>query len=596
MIIGLDLGTNNIVLSYFDPKDSHGKLKTLTKPIPSVVSLVDNTIIIGDEALKDPNSHRNLKRRLSNNPKLLSIYTSLLIKIKEIIDEQIKEDYKVVATVPAYFSESDKEITKHAIISSGLPLLRLLPEPTAAGIAYGYFHHTIEEVILVFDMGAGTTDLTLMRKSSDTLNENFYEVISIMGDVKFGGEDITKILSNEYKIEDAEIKKILLSNNDIEELSQKKYFEMLDTKYTDKINFLFDKILFDGKITKKEVDQIILVGGSTKNPFIRKTVENYFQKDLKFLIDPDTAVSFGSCIYGNSIQNKTNNVILVDRLALSIGVEVEDGKYAKLIEKGSIIPIKKESFFTTQEDNQEFIIINIYQGEHHYIKDNCLLGSFRIEIEPRNKCLPKIAVSAEIDPDGILIISAKDGKNEEYLKIHTIRNNNVEKFATILPQEIYEEEFEMLYGLYCGIKQQIMFQLTENIYLKLDKDIRMTNVEFMNEIDTKIELFKNNFSRLFKGSNITNYKIENMEENIIEIKDILSTLKNKYSEYLTNYELENTKTDWKKKLETLVTTLENYKLSEEIEQHIYANIEKIIELDNINCEVYFSEINDILDL
>lgn len=596
MIIGLDLGTNNIVLSYFDPKDSHGKLKTLTKPIPSVVSLVDNTIIIGDEALKDPNSHRNLKRRLSNNPKLLSIYTSLLIKIKEIIDEQIKEEYKVVATVPAYFSESDKEITKHAIISSGLPLLRLLPEPTAAGIAYGYFHHTIEEVILVFDMGAGTTDLTLMRKSSDTLNENFYEVISIMGDVKFGGEDITRILSNEYKIEDAEIKKILLSDNDIEELSQKKYFEMLDTKYTDKINFLFDKILFDGNITKKEVDQIILVGGSTKNPFIRKTVENYFQKDLKFLIDPDTAVSFGACIYGNSIQNKTNNVVLVDRLALSIGVEVEDGKYAKLIEKGSIIPVKKESFFTTQEDNQEFIIINIYQGEHHYIKDNCLLGSFRIEIEPRNKCVPKIAVSAEIDPDGILIISAIDGKNEEYLKIHTIRNNNVEKFATILPQEIYEEEFEMLYELYNGIKQQIMFQLTENIYLKLDKDIRITNVEFMNEIDTRIELFKNNFSRLFKGSNTMNCKIENMEENIIEIKDILSILKNKYSEYLTNYELENTKTDWKKKLETLVTTLENYKLSEEIEQHIYANIEKIIELDNINCEVYFSEINDILDL
>ena len=596
IIIGLDLGTNNIVLSYLDNKNSKSELSIITKPIPSVVSLIDNKIVIGEDALKDPNSHRNLKRRLSNNPKLLSIYTSLLIKIKEIIDEHIKKEYKVVVTVPAYFSESDKEITKHAILSSGLPLLRLLAEPTAAGITYGYFHHTVEEVILVFDMGAGTTDLTLMRKSSESANDNFYEVISIIGDVKFGGEDITKILSTEYKIEDAENKKILLSSNDIKELTQKKYFEMLDIKYTDKINFLFDKILFDGKIDKKEVNQIILVGGSTKNPFIRRTVENYFQKDLNFLIDPDTAVSFGACIYGNSLQNKTNNVVLVDKLALSIGVEVEDGKYAKLIERGSIIPIKKESFFTTQEDNQEFIIINIYQGEHHYIKDNYLLGSFKIEIEPRKKCVPKISVSAEIDPDGILIISAKDGKNEDYLKIHTVRNNDIIKFGTILPQELYEEEFEMLYGLYNSIKQQIMFQLTENIYLKIDKDVRLENITFVNEIDNKIELFKYNFNRIFKILSENEINIEKMEENIIEIKNIIDILKNKFSDYLTNYELENTKIDWKKKIETLVQTLDEYNLSKELEDRIYFLIEQIIELDNINTDIYFTEINDILNI
>lgn len=589
MIIGIDLGTNNTVLSYY----KNGHLHLLCNAIPSIVCVEDNNIKIGEDALV-LNHHKNLKRKLTNNPKIVFLYQAFLTKIKEIIEIHIKEEYQVIVTVPAYFSETDKDITKRAIISSGLPLLRLLPEPTAAGIAYGYFHHTTEEVILVFDMGAGTTDLTLMRKSSET-NENFYEVISIMGDVKFGGEDITNVLSYEYNIKDAEKKKILLSDNNIDELSQKKYFEILDTKYTDKINFLFDKILFDGKITKKEVDQIILVGGSTKNPFIRKTVENYFQKDLKFLIDPDTAVSFGACIYGNSIQNKTNNVVLVDRLALSIGVEVEDGKYAKLIEKGSIIPVKKESFFTTQEDNQKFIIIKIYQGEHHYIKDNCFLGSFKIEIEPRNKCVPKIAVSAEIDPDGILIISAKDGNKEDSLKIHTVRNNDIEKFATILPQEIYEEEFELLYGLYCGMKQQIMFQLTENIYLKLDKNIKVTNIEHMNIVENRVDVFKHNFPRLFEKLGKT-INVQHMEENIIEIKDILDILRHKYSEYLTNYELENTKTDWKKKLETLVDTLESYNLSEESEQQIYVIIDKIIELDNINCEMYFNEINDIMGI
>jgi len=591
MLIGIDLGTNNTVLSYY----KNGHLHLINKAIPSIVYVEDNIIKIGEDALL-LNHHKNLKRKLTNNPKILYLYQAYLTKIKEIIDNFLnQEEYQVIVTVPAYFSEIDKDITKKAILSSGLPLLRLLAEPTAAAITYGYFHHTTEEVILVFDMGAGTTDLTLLRKSLDNVNENFYEVMSIMGDVKFGGEDITNVLSIEYHIEDAENKKILLSDNDIKELSQKKYFEMLDIKYTEKINFLLDKILFDGDINKKDVNQIILVGGSTKNPFIRKTIENYFQKDLKFLIDPDTAVSFGACIYGNSLQNKTNNVVLVDRLALSFGVEIEDGKYAKLIEKGSIIPIKKESFFTTQEDDQDYIIINIYQGEHHYIKDNYFCGSFKIQIEPRKKCVPKILVSAEINPDGILIISAKDGKNEDCLKIHTIRNNNIEKFSTILPQELYEEEFEMLYGLYSSIKQQIIFQLKENIYLKIDKNIRTQNILFIDEIDEKVERFKYNYNRLFKLSDGEN-NIEKMGENIIEIKDIIHILKSKFVDYLTNYELENTKTDWKKKIEMLINTLDTYNISEETEERVLKLIEQIVELDNINCDLYFTEINDLLGI
>jgi molecular chaperone DnaK (HSP70) len=593
MIIGIDLGTNNIVLSYFDSR-SNNKLNIIGKPIPSVVSLIDNNIIIGEEAKKYPECHYNLKRRLSNNPKLISIYTSLLIKIKEIIDDFTKnEEYNVIVTVPAYFSESDKEVTKRAILGAGLPLLRLLSEPTAAGIAYGYFHYTTEEVILVFDMGAGTTDLTLMRKSSED-KDNFYEVLSIMGDVKFGGEDITQVLEREYNIKDAENKKILLSDGDINEMTQKKYFDILDIKYTENINKLFDKILNDGNINKKSVDQIILVGGSTKNPFIRKTVENYFQKDLKFLIDPDTAVSFGATIFGNSLISNTNNVVLVDRLALSIGLEVDDGKYAKLIEKGSIIPTKRESFFTTQEDNQEYILINIYQGEHHYVKDNYLCGSFKIMIEPRPKCTPKINVVAEVTPDGILVVSAKEGKNEDSLKIHTTRNNNIEKYGTILPYELYEEEFEMLYGMYCGMKQQILFQLTENIYLKMDKELRMKRLEFFNENDSIVETFTVNFNRLFGNDiNIIN-DIRKMEENIIEMKEIIQRLKNNFSDYLTNYELENTKTDWKKKLESLVDNLDKFKLSEEKEEKIINIIETIITLDNINCNDYFTEIDEIL--
>jgi hypothetical protein len=145
------------------------------------------------------------------------------------------------------------------------------------------------------------------------------------------------------------------------------------------------------------------------------------------------------------------------------------------------------------------------------------------------------------------------------------------------------------------MKQQIMFQLTENIYLKLDKNIKVTNIEHMNIVENRVDVFKHNFPRLFEKLGKT-INVQHMEENIIEIKDILDILRHKYSEYLTNYELENTKTDWKKKLETLVDTLESYNLSEESEQQIYVIIDKIIELDNINCEMYFNEINDIMGI
>jgi len=593
-IIGIDLGTNNTVLSYYE----NGHLHVINKPIPSIISIEDNIITIGEDALK-LNHHSNLKRNLSNNNKLLFLYQSFLTKIKEIIENFLaligsidKLEYQVVVTVPAYFSEADKDITKRAIIGSGLPLLRLLAEPTAAGIAYGHFFHTLDEVILVFDMGAGTTDLTLMRKSLDEKN-NFYEVISIMGDVKFGGLDITNLLAKKLPLlTNPEEAKINLSSGDISEITQKNFFSILEETYLEKINNLFDTILKDGNISKKEIDQVILIGGSTKSPFIQQTVSNYFQKDLDHLINPDTAVSFGATIYGNSLVAKDNTVVLVDRLPMSIGIEVEEGKYAILIEKSTIVPTKKESYFTTQEDNQEYVEVKIYQGEHKYVKNNCLMGLFTVKLkELRPKAQVKINVTAEINPDGVLIVTAKDPhNNKNYLEIQTSRNDNIEQYSTILPHELYEEEYDMYNKLYNNLKQQILFQLEENIYLKIDSDIKTNQLKSFYEKDDVITKLLTTYE--------TTKDILILKENSIEIKKICLIIEEEFSEYLKNYTIDQLDNDsnnnWMNKIEELINNINTYNLTENQENKILETFENIISLDNKDCDLLYLTISEIL--
>jgi molecular chaperone DnaK (HSP70) len=257
------------------------------------------------------------------------------------------------------------------------------------------------------------------------------------------------------------------------------------------------------------------------------------------------------------------------------------------------VPIKKESFFTTQEDDQPYISINVYQGEHHYVKDNCLIGSFQVMIEPRPKCTPKILVNAEINPDGILKITAKDGSNQDTLQIKTTRDDDITRYSTIMPNELFEEEFELLNNMFNGMKSQILFQLTENIYLNIESKLKERQLNLFNSLDEKVEGYKENFPRLFGDMKKEN-NLRQMEENIIDMKKIIELINNEFSDYLSNYELENTKVDWNKKIETILENMDKYKLTEEQNSRVLELSEAIIEADNINCEEMFSEINQIL--
>jgi molecular chaperone DnaK (HSP70) len=219
-------------------------------------------------------------------------------------------------------------------------------------------------------------------------------------------------------------------------------------------------------------------------------------------------------------------------------------------------------------------------------------------IEPRPKCTPKIYVLAEINPDGILVVTAKDGSNQESLHIQTSRNNsmNASQYMTIMPNEIYEEEFELLYNLYRGLRQQILFCLEENIYLKIEDTIKKTQLELLMNYDNIIDKYKLDFPRLYGEDINMLYNLNLMEKNIIDIKKILENINEEFKDYLINYELDTyeNKINWKKKLETIVENIEKYNLSEEQETNIYILIENIISKNNENCESYFTKLDELL--
>jgi len=463
-VIGIDLGTSNSGAAFLEA----GKPRIIPsaegaslygKAFPSVVAFTrDGQVLVGEPAKRQAVSNPEgtvmaAKRKMGTNhkyeiygreytPQQISAY--ILQKIKRDAEEFIGEKVeKVVITVPAYFDDDQRQATKDAGKIAGLDVVRIVNEPTAASLAYGLDKKHSDEKILVFDLGGGTLDVTIME-----FGDGVFEVKSTSGDTQLGGTDmdavlmkhIIKKIKHEYNLdleddntamqrirEAAEKAKIELSTV-VETDIQLPYLAVADSgpvNFSMRItraeleNLVFDIIekckkpveqaLRDAKLTRKDVSKVILVGGPTRMPVVQKFIESFIEKKPERGVDPMECVAQGAAIQGGVLSGEVKDVLLLDVTPLTLGIETLGGIRTHLIERNTTIPTKKTQIFSTAADNQPGVEINVLQGEREMAADNKSLGRFMLTgIPPAPRGIPQIEVVFDIDANGILNVSAKD--------------------------------------------------------------------------------------------------------------------------------------------------------------------------------------------
>ncbi|MBR8462026.1 molecular chaperone DnaK [Campylobacter sp. faydin G-105] len=481
-VIGIDLGTTNSCVSVYERGESkvipnkEGKNTT-----PSVVAFTDKgEVLVGDvakrQAVTNPEktiySIKRIMGLMSNEKNAQEakarlpyhvvdrngacaveiagkVYTpqeisaKILMKLKEDAEAYLGEKVlDAVITVPAYFNDSQRKATKEAGTIAGLNVLRIINEPTAAALAYGLDKKEAEK-ILVYDLGGGTFDVTVLETGDSVV-----EVLSTGGNAFLGGDDFDNLvidwLANEFKTETGiDLKKDVMASQRLKEAAENAKKELSSAQETS-INLPFitadatgpkhlvktltrakfegmidglvaetiakiNEVVKEAGLSKDDVKEIVMVGGSTRVPLVQEEVKKAFGKELNKSVNPDEVVAIGAAIQGAVIKGDVKDVLLLDVTPLSLGIETLGGVMTKIIEKGTTIPVKKNQVFSTAEDNQNAVTIHVLQGEREFARDNKSLGQFNLEgipVAPRG--VPQIEVEFDIDANGILTVSAKD--------------------------------------------------------------------------------------------------------------------------------------------------------------------------------------------
>ena len=463
-IIGIDLGTTNSCVAVLEA----GQPKVIPNPeggrtTPSVVSFKKGEKIVGDsakrQAITNPNTVSSVKRLMGSSKKVElegkkytpeEVSAMILSYMKDYAEDYLGEKVtKAVITVPAYFNDAQRQATKNAGKIAGLEVERIINEPTAAALSYGLDKEGLH-TILVYDLGGGTFDVSILE-----IGDGVFEVKSTNGNNKLGGDDfdkkimdyILKEFEKENDIDLSDDKMAMQRLKEVAEKAKKDLSSMKETqisapfiaknedgepvhldmtltraKFENLIEDLVEstiepvrKALKDAKMTKKDIDKVILVGGSTRIPMVYDLIKDELGQEPSREVNPDEVVACGAAIQGGVIAGDFNDIVLVDVTPLSLGVETLGGVMTVLIPRNTAIPTTKKEVFSTAADNQPAVDIRVLQGERTMAADNKVLGNFQLSnIPPAPRGVPQIEVSFDIDNNGIVNVTAKDlGTNKE---------------------------------------------------------------------------------------------------------------------------------------------------------------------------------------
>lgn len=572
LILGIDLGTTNSAVAIMEDKkpiileNPEGKRTT-----PSVVAFKGDEIIVGDAAkrqmITNPNTIVSIKRHMGekdytvdiNGKKLTpeEISAKILSYIKDFAEKKTgRKISKAVITVPAYFNDAQRQATKNAGKIAGLEVERIINEPTAAALAYGLEKTDKNQKILVFDLGGGTFDVSVLEMSDGT-----FEVLATSGDNNLGGDDWDNAIINwiidETKREHgvdlskdkmamqrlkdvAEKTKIELSGQltaqivlpfiamnangpiNIEKELTRAKFQELTKPLLERCRKPVEDAIKESGLSKSDINEILLVGGSTRMPAVQELVQQLAGKSPNHSINPDEVVAMGAAIQGGVLSGEVDDILLIDVTPLTLSIETMGGVATPLIKRNTTIPVSKSQIFSTAADNQPSVDVVIVQGERPMARDNKLLGNFQLtDIEPARAGTPQIEITFNIDANGIMSVKAKDLKTnkENSITIKDSQGLSEEEINRMVKEAEENKEKDNEIKKQAEVKNkadQLIHQLTEVIsneqFPQDQKDSLQKEIDELKDLQVK-----NDFAQLEK-------KINDLEQKMAQVAQMMQNM------------------------------------------------------------------------